>query len=124
MSGTARKILLVDDNAVIANTIAARLRANGYEVLLASDGQEGLATAQGEQPDLMLVDLMLPKLNGHEICMMLKQDARYKQMPIVMLTASLNVKDEQLAKECGADSFLRKPVQPEELLETIRRLVG
>ncbi len=121
MAGT---ILIVDDSTMIAGTLAARLRAHGYEVLLAVDGQQGLEKAQREQPDLILLDLMLPKLNGHEVCAMLKQDARYQKIPIVMLTASLNAKDEQLAKECGADTFLRKPVQPEQLLETVRRLVA
>ena len=117
------RILLVDDEPSIVKMVGKRLEVEGFDVLVAMDGQEGLAKAQAEHPDLIILDLMLPKMNGYEVCTMLKQDTRYQRIPIILFTAKAQEKDEKLGMECGADAFVRKPFRAQELLEHIRRLV-
>ena len=120
---TAR-ILIIEDHADFLEVLAYTLRAAGYTPLAAKTGKEGLEMAQREQPDLILTDLMLPLLNGYEICSMLKQDVRYQRIPILMLSATkVQEKDERLATDCGADGFLLKSVPSKELLAKIRELL-
>jgi DNA-binding response OmpR family regulator len=122
MAGKPR-ILLVDDEPSIVKMVGKRLEIEGFDVLVAIDGQEALAKAQAEQPDLIILDLMLPKLNGYEVCTMLKQDTRFQRIPIVMFTARAQEKDEKLGMECGANGFVRKPFRAQELLEKVRALL-
>ena len=117
------RILLVDDEPSIVKMVGKRLEVEGFDVVVAMDGQEGLAKARAEQPHLIVLDLMLPKLNGYEVCTMLKQDARYQRVPIVMFTAKAQDRDEKLGMECGANAYVRKPFRAQELLETIRSLL-
>ena len=118
------RILIIEDNADFLEVLAYSLRAAGYTLLTAKTGKEGLDTARREQPDLILTDLMLPLLNGYEICSMLKQDARYKHIPIMVLSATkVQEPDEQLAKNCGADLFVLKSIEPKELLAKVRELL-
>ena len=123
MAGKPR-ILLVDDEPSIVKMVGKRLEIEGFDVLVAVDGQEGLAKAQQDGPDLIILDLMLPKLNGYEVCTMLKQDTRYQQIPIVLFTAKAQDKDEKLGMECGANAYVRKPFRAQELLEKIRALLA
>ena len=118
------RILVVDDEPLIVKMLSQHLEEEGFVVLTAMDGREGLMKARSESPDLMLLDLILPKLNGYEVCTMLKQDTRYQHIPIIMLTAKAHEKDEQLGRTCGADLYLRKPFEPHLLLGHIRSLVG
>ena len=118
------RILIVDDEPSIVKMVGKRLEVEGFDVLVAMDGQEGLNKAQTESPDLIVLDLMLPKLNGYEVCTMLKQDARYQKIPIMLFTAKAQAKDEQLGKECGANAYMRKPFQGKELVDTIRALLA
>ncbi len=118
------RILIVDDEPELVELVQMRLEAHGYEVLTASDGSEGLARARAAKPDLLVLDLMLPKLNGYEVCTMLKHDTRYRAIPIVIFTAKAQATDEQAARDCGADAYLRKPFRPEEMLATIQTLLA
>ena len=118
------RILLVDDEPSIVKMVGKRLEVEGFEVLIAMDGQEGLSKAQTGNPDLIVLDLMLPKLNGYEVCTMLKQDARYQKIPVVLFTAKAQEKDEKLGMECGANAYVRKPFRAQELLDKIRSLLG
>lgn len=118
------RILLVDDEPSIVKMVGKRLEVEGFDVLVAVDGQEGLAKAQTQQPDLIILDLMLPKLNGYEVCTMLKQDTRYQKIPIILFTARAREKDEKLGMECGANAYVRKPFRAQELLERIRLLLA
>ena len=120
----AQKILLVDDEPSIVKMVGKRLEVEGFQVLVAMDGQEGLQKAQTESPNLIILDLMLPKLNGYEVCTMLKQDTRYQQIPIMLFTDKAQEKDEQLGMQCGANAYLRKPFRAQELLEQIRALLS
>ncbi len=119
-----KRVLVVDDEPELVELVQMRLEANGYDVVTASDGPEGLEKARTMHPDLMILDLMLPQLNGYEVCTVLKQDTRFKRIPIVMFTAKTQAKDEQTARDCGADAYLRKPFRPEEMLATIQTLLA
>ena len=118
------RILLVDDEPSIVKMVGKRLEVEGFEVLIAMDGQAGLSKAQADHPDLIILDLMLPKLNGYEVCTMLKQDSRYQKIPILLFTAKTQEKDEQLGRECGANAYIRKPFRAQELIEQIRGLIA
>lgn len=118
-----KRILVVDDEEDILSVVKLRLEANNYEVLLASDGHEGLNKARTEKPDLIILDLMLPKIDGYKICRMLKFDEHYKVIPIIMFTARAQQKDEDLGKEMGADAYVVKPFEPEILLNKISELL-
>ena len=121
--GDRMRILLVDDEPSIVKMVGKRLEVEGFEVLIAMDGQDGLDKARAQSPDLIVLDLMLPKLNGYEVCTMLKQDARYQKIPVVLFTAKAQEKDEKLGMECGANAYVRKPFRAQELLEKIRGLL-
>ena len=118
------KILLVDDEPSISKVVSKRLELAGFDVITAMDGQDALQKAQNDHPDLIILDLMLPKLNGYEVCTMLKGDARYRKMPIVMFSAKAQEKDEKLGNECGADAYVTKPFQAEVLVEQIKSLLA
>jgi DNA-binding response OmpR family regulator len=92
----------------------------GFQVLAAYNGEEGLNQARSENPDLILLDLMLPKLDGYKVCRLLKFDERYKHIPIFMLTAKTQEKDKILGKETGADEYLTKPFDIDELIAKIK----
>ncbi len=121
--GDKPRILLVDDEPSITKVVGKRLELAGFEVVIASDGQEGLQKAQTLSPNLIILDLMLPKLNGFEVCTMLKGDARFQGVPIILFSAKAQEKDEKMGKECGADAYVTKPFKAETLLEQIRTLL-
>ncbi len=118
-----KKILLVDDEPSIVKMIGKRLEVEGFEVTVAMDGQEGLQKAQSQQQDLIILDLMLPKLNGYEGCGLLKRDSRYEKIPIIMLSARAQEKDETEGLAAGASAFMTKPFKSQELVERIKALL-
>lgn len=118
------RILVVDDEEDLGRILKFALMAAGHEVLLACDGAEGLKQAREGSPDLILLDLMLPKIDGYKVCRMLKFDDRYKGIPIVILSARTQEADKELAKDCGADLFITKPYNLEEILKTIQTMLA
>ena len=118
-----KKILLVEDEKDLVLTLKFRLEHNGYEVLPAYDGEEGLKKAQNSSPDLIILDLMLPKMNGYKICQFLKSEELYKKIPILMLSARAQEADKNMGLSCGADAYITKPFEPEELLGKIKELI-
>ncbi len=118
-----KRILAVDDEAELIRAIQIRLEQANYEVLLAYDGQEALEKARKKKPDLIILDLMLPKIDGYKVCRMLKFDEKYKQIPIIMLTARAQESDAKLGFETGADAFITKPFQHEVVLAKIKELL-
>ena len=118
-----KKILLIDDEQVITKVLTSRFRSNGYEILVASDGQEGLAKARSENPHLIILDMMLPKLDGYRVCSLLKLDDNYKHIPILMLTARVQAQDQEKGIRAGADAYMTKPFEPEALLDKVRELL-
>ena len=120
----AKKILIVDDEPNLVKLLESRLKANGYDVICAYDGQQGLDKVRKEKPDLVILDLMLPQLHGYEVCRILRSDPEHKDIPIVMLTASGKAQDIQEGLEVGANAYIAKPFQPNVLLGIITGLVG
>lgn len=118
-----QKILLVDDEKELAEMVGLRLEAAGYKVILASDGQEALDKARQEKPDLVILDLMLPKVEGYKVCRILKFDEKYKKIPIILFTAKAQEEDIKLGKEVGAEAYITKPFDPEVLLGKIKELL-
>lgn len=119
-----KKILLVDDEPNIILLLEARLKANGYEVASAGDGLTALEMAKREKPDLMILDLMLPKMDGYKVCGLLKKDTRYSKMPVILFTARAQEADVRLGEEVGADAYITKPFEPKVLLGKIEELIG
>jgi DNA-binding response OmpR family regulator len=117
------KILVVDDEEDIATALAIRLKAMGFDVLLAHDGMTALTKAREENPDLILLDVMLPKLDGYKVCRMLKFDEKYRHIPIIMLTAKALDSDMKMGAEVGADAYLAKPFNPTALTSKIKELL-
>lgn len=117
------RILIADDNPQILELLEAYLEPLAVHVLTAMDGQKTLEAVENEHPDLVLLDVMMPKHSGFEVCRQLKSNARLKEIPIVMVTALNEVGDIERAKECGADEFLTKPVNKIELLSCVSRLL-
>jgi DNA-binding response OmpR family regulator len=119
----AKKILLIDDEQQMTDMLSMRLEANGYDIVTAHDGQEGLDKARSVKPDLIILDLMLPKIGGYKVCGLLKKDARFAKIPIIIFTARAQEGDITLGKELGADAYLTKPFDAGALLAKISELL-
>lgn len=119
----ARKILVVDDEPVLVETIAYNLEQAGYQVLTAADGASALEAAQRELPDLIVLDLMLPEMDGLEVCRQLRRENATATTPIIMLTAKSDEIDKVVGLEVGADDYVTKPFGRRELLARVRALL-
>jgi len=115
-----KKILVVDDEVDLVETIRFPLEAEGFNVLVAYNGEDALNQARTENPDLILLDIMLPKLDGYKVCRLLKFDERYRNIPIIMLTARVQEKDKTIGMETGADEYITKPFDMDKLLEKVK----
>ncbi len=119
-----KRILMVEDEKDLRKMVKFRLEAMDYDVLEAEDGQTGLDKARADKPDLIILDLMLPKLDGFKVCRMLKFDEKNKHIPIIMFTARAQEKDKLIGKEMGADAYITKPFEPDVLVAKIKELLG
>lgn len=119
-----KRILIIDDEQDLVEMLKLRLESVGYEILDAYDGKTGLDKAKEEKPDLILLDLMLPKMDGYQLCRILKFDEEYKRIPIIMLTARAQEKDKDQGMTCGADEYVAKPFEPNELVTVIQKYLG
>ena len=117
------QILLVDDEPSILKIVGKRLEIEGFKVLVATNGQDALKKAKQEAPALIILDLMLPKLNGFQVCRLLKFDQHFSHIPVILFTARTDEKDKVLGLDCKADAYVCKPFQAGELLGHIRRLL-
>ena len=117
------KILIVEDNELSRDMLSRRLRRKGFEVLVATDGQEGIAMAQRELPDLVLMDLSLPDLDGWEATRRLKKDAKTQHIPVIALTAHAMSGDREKAIDAGCDEYDTKPIELRRLLSKMVRFV-
>ena len=120
---TKNRILVVEDQAAIVDMVKMRLEANNYEVITAADGQEGLDKARKENPNLIILDIMLPKMDGYKVCKLLKADPRYKKIPIIISTGRTQQELKKLGKEVGADAYISKPFEAKLLLSKIKILL-
>jgi len=117
------KILIADDNPQILELLEAYLEPLAAQIVLSTDGQAALEAAQREHPDLILLDIMMPKRSGFEVCRLLKDDPRSRDIPIIIITALNEFGDIERARECGAEDFLCKPVSKVQLLERVQNLL-
>ena len=124
MNETKKKILVVDDEPDIVSMVKMRLEASGYEVITASDGETAYSRARSDAPDLIILDLMLPGMDGYQVCRLLKFDENYRRIPIIMLTAKSQIEDKEWGQKVGADYYLTKPFEAKELLDKINDLIG
>jgi adenylate cyclase len=120
---TPAQILIVDDNPENLDILQTRLASHGYEILTARDGEEALAAAREKRPDLILLDIMMPKLDGIEVCRRLKADRSLPFMPIIMVTARADSKDIVRGLEAGGDEYLTKPVDQAALVARIKSML-
>jgi len=118
------KILLVEDNEMNRDMLSRRLERKGFTVVCAVDGHDGLARARAEAPDLILMDMSLPVLDGWAATRQLKADPALRHIPVIALTAHAMASDEQQAREAGCDDFDTKPVELPRLLGKIGALLG
>jgi two-component system phosphate regulon response regulator PhoB len=117
------RILIIEDERPLAHALASALEREGIEVSVAHDGRSGLERAQGLLPDLVLLDLILPRLSGLEVCRSLRAGARTRLIPILMATAKAEEHDELIGFAMGADDYVTKPFRMKVLIERIRRLI-
>ena len=118
------KILIAEDSATIRRLVAARLTADGYDVLEASDGEEAVTIAQRELPDLLVLDKVMPKFDGFEVVRAVRDDPRTRAMPIVMLTERTHEDDVLSGLGLGVEEYMPKPFSPHELSARIRRTLA
>ena len=117
------KILIVDDETDIVTSVAFILKSRGYEVITASDGAKGLVMAKNEYPDLILLDIMMPMMDGYEVCGKLKADKNTIKTPIIMFSAKGEGESVSLAKKAGANDYIVKPFSLPTLLNKVSRLL-
>ncbi|NLW45398.1 MAG: response regulator transcription factor [Syntrophomonadaceae bacterium] len=114
------KILVVDDEAYIVELVKFNLEKEGFEVIVAHDGMTALDTVEMENPDLVILDIMLPAMDGLEVCRVLRQNPRHRNLPIIMLTAKGEELDTVLGLEMGADDYIKKPFSPREMVARVK----
>jgi CheY-like chemotaxis protein len=118
------KILCIDDDWSLLRILRVKLQVHGFVPLTASDGPTGLALAAAARPALVLIDLMMPGLDGFEVCRQLRADPRTRAIPLIVLTGVGGATAEQWALQAGADQVLSKPFAPEQLLATLRHALA
>ena len=114
-----KKILIVDDEPDIVETLKFLIESEGFESIIAMDGEEALKKAKEENPDIIILDVMLPKINGYKVCRLLKFDSDYKHIPILMVTARSQEEDKVIGEITGADEYITKPFDINELVKKI-----
>ena len=119
----AKKILIIEDEKDIAELIKHYLEKDKFETLLASDGEKGLELIRRQNPDVVILDLMLPKIDGIEVCKRIRSDSKVSGVPIIMLTAKGDESDRIIGLELGADDYVTKPFSPKELVARIKALL-
>lgn len=118
------KILVVDDDIHATTLFKTILTAKGYEAIIVNDSATAVQVANTTNPELIILDLMMPELNGFEVCKMLRADPKFSRTPIVIFTAMGDNESKETALEIGADEFLTKPFRVEELMHKIKTLIA
>ena len=118
------KILIVDDEETNIALIKAALKDVDHEQIVARDGEEGIALAKAEMPDVIILDVMMPKLDGFKVCGMLKSDKRFSQISVVILSSRAGDDDVEIAREVGADIYMVKPFDLGELNKNVKQLLN
>lgn len=120
----SKRVLLAEDEPNIVESLTFLLERAGYKVSVEVDGQKALETVLAESPDVMILDVMLPEMDGYEVLRKMRSDDRTKSVPVLMLTAKGQREDRRVAMECGADLFITKPFANAELIEAVGQLAS
>jgi DNA-binding response OmpR family regulator len=120
----SKKILVLEDNPSMMKLARYTLEKEGYTVISAENGRDGLKLARKENPDLLIFDVLMPKMDGFTVSRMLRFDDKFKHIPIIFVTSQVTDKDKATGKEVGGDVYLTKPYKPEVLLEKVKELLG
>lgn len=120
---STKKILVVEDNKVLLNALKINLEENKYIVITADDGEKAIEQAYGDNPDLIILDLMLPKLDGYMVCSILKKDRRCSSIPVIILTARDKKEVFKMSGKVGADAYMSKPFKLKTLLKKIEKFL-
>ena len=118
------RILVVDDEIYIVHILDFSLGMEGYEVITALDGEQALEKLRTEKPDLIVLDIMMPKLDGYEVCKTIKGNSETAHIPVILLSAKGRNVDQKLGFDVGADDYITKPFSPRKLVERINQLLG
>ena len=119
-----KKILIVEDDQIVSATVKRLLELKGYQTIIAINGEEGLEKTTSSSPDLIILDLMLPKLSGEEVCKKIRKNEKLAHLPIIMLTAKAFDSDRIIGKVIGANYYMTKPFDINELLENTSKLLS
>lgn len=114
------KVMVIDDSNTIRRTAEIFLKSAGCEIILAEDGFDALSKITNEHPDIIFVDIMMPKLDGYQTCTLIKRNARYKSIPVIMLSSKDGLFDRARGRMVGSDQYLTKPFTKETLLEAVQ----
>lgn len=120
----AKKVLIIDDEMDLVDMIHFRLEASGFEVIDAYDGADGIKKSKEEKPDLILLDLMMPQMNGFEVAEKLKEDSALKSIPIIVFTAAVTKDLPKQTREIGAKDCIVKPFDPGDLVERVKKVLA
>lgn len=119
----AKKILIVEDSKTISTVLLEVLKAEGYDVVWADNGVDGIRLAKSEKPDLILLDLLLPKLNGYEVCNAVKRNNATRHIKVLVISTLGDKEHVEKAKLCGAKTFMKKPYDLQDLLTEIKNII-
>src|SRR5437588_5226055 len=122
-TGSGKKIMIIEDESDVADLLTLNLRKAGFRTSTAADGVSGLQKARADRPDFIILDLMLPKMSGLEVCKILRTDPTTRHIPILMLTAKAEEIDRVVGLEFGADDYVTKPFSPREIALRIRAIL-
>jgi CheY-like chemotaxis protein len=118
-----KRILVADDEVYILHILEFSLNLEGYEVVSATSGAEALTKIAHEHPDLVVLDVLMPEIDGHEVCRRLKSDERTREIPVIFLSAKDTPADQEIGLRLGADAYITKPFSPQRLIDTIQGLL-
>lgn len=124
MTPEEKRILIADDDPVILRLLQVNLELEGYDVVTANNGQEAVDAAGAEKPDLVILDIMMPRLDGYQACEQLKSDDATRHIPVIFLSAKAQQGDIERGKSYGVAEYLTKPFDPSELLEVVERHIS
>lgn len=119
-----KKILVVDDESHIVNILKFNLKKSGYDVVTAGNGEEALVIIANEKPDVIICDVMMPKVTGFEVCQKVKSDDSLKQIPFILLTAKGQEVDKDIGLKFGADYYLTKPFSPKNIVDKVAEILA
>lgn len=119
----AKKVLVVDDHPDAVNILTMILQQGGYSSVSAKDGVEALQKIHEENPDMVLLDVMMPKMDGYEVCRAAKEDPKTRHIPILMLSARTDTASKEKGRELGAVGYLAKPINPSEILNKVKEFI-